>query len=76
MTPLVLAGVFLAAVALLLAYLIGALVAMTMRGLGELPTHGSRPAPQHPKSPHTSEPLGWTALDDQQVARLLSQPPP
>ncbi|MCU1602429.1 MAG: hypothetical protein JWO22_3138 [Frankiales bacterium] len=79
MTSLVLLGVVLGAVAVLLCCLVAALVARAARGFADLATR-ARPLTTALRTPapttNLSEPLGWTSLDDMQVARLLSQPPP
>jgi hypothetical protein len=69
MTPLVLVGLFLAVLALLVGYLVVCLLVMAVRSLVPAPTRPGPPARDVVAPPR------WTALDDQQLARYLKQPP-
>jgi hypothetical protein len=72
MTPLAIAVLVLAVFALLVGYLVVCLLVIAVRALNQLPT---RPRPS-PPARDVVDPPRWTALDDQQLARYLKQPPP
>lgn len=72
MTALVVACAVIVLVAVLIGYLVIAVVVMAVRSSVGCAS-AIRVAPQ---APQVSEPPRWTALDDQQVARYLKQSPP
>lgn len=72
MTPLVLAWTVIVTLAVLVGYLVVALVVMTVRWCGA----GCHRRVTTPKAPPVGEVPQWTSLDDQQVARYLKQSPP